>query len=1133
MTSDVNFDVDSAHRQDSRRTGMRKQREISALVLSVIMVLAILPSTFQISPVSAAVPSGFSDTLVAGNLQLPTAMEFAPDGRIFVSEKGGDVRVIKNGILLPEPFVSIAVDSDGERGLMGIAFDPDFMSNGYVYFYYTEQDSPIHNRVSRFTADPSNPDRAIPGSELPILDLEPLNTESHMGGGLEFGPDGKLYISVGDNYYSYLSQSLTSRFGKILRINPDGTIPNDNPFYNVPGAYKEIWALGLRNPFTFGFSSDAGNTRMYINDVGQFSREEINMGLAGANYGWPTCEGPCSDPQFIDPIYSYSHPTDGSGASIAGAAFYHANQFPSEYRGSFFFGDYVQGFIKRLTPNNQVLNFASNLNSPVDVEIGPDGSLYYLSIGAGQVRKVQYDSSGNNYPNAVASAIPSIGLPPLNVTFDGSGSSDLDNDVLTYSWNFGDGSPIETGVIVTHTYDTAGSYVAILTVSDGKGGIDTDFVSITVGNPPTGNIVTPAAGTTYNAGDTLFFSGAASDVEDGVLPPSAFNWAIVFHHNTHTHPFQQYSGVTSGSFTIPTVGESAHDVWYRIHLTVTDSDGLRHTSTRDILPNKANITLDSDVAGLQLLIDGQPYTTPHTFTGVVGISRTLEAPASQELNGTTYHFDSWSDGGSRIHTISTPATDTTFTAFFTPDISGNSSSSYTLRVLSYDLFGDEINGYYTTVSSTNGTLLATGFTPFTFTGTLGATYTVQVQDYGGVIFDHWEDGHTIRSKTITLNADIDLTAFYRTSATTPPSTYNLSVRSADLEGNTISGYYTVIQNSNETTVSTGFTPVNYLGTAGQTYLVAISDYGDATFDHWEDGSTDRTRAIALNTNRIITAYFKITPPPSSPPVLTVASMAVSGNNSLSGYYTTVSSTNGTLLATGFTPFTFTGTLGATYSVEIQENGIHVFDHWEDGSTDRTRNLTLDSNNTIIAYYREPAITVKSANLEGNTISGYYTVIRPADDPDTVQTGFTPFVYKGALGATYTVQVQDYGSFVFDHWEDGSTDRTRAITFESDITMTAYYRDTSIPPDGPILTIMALSMDNQELHMWTLVEQNSTLMETGFTPFELEFVQGTTYAVTVSNYQNIRFDHWEDGSTEHTRLITPEESLTITAYYTIG
>jgi glucose/arabinose dehydrogenase len=179
---------------------------------------------------AATLPSGFSETLVAGGLSSPTAMDFAPDGRLFVCLQGGQLRVIKNGALLPTPFVTLTVNSDGERGLLGVAFDPNFATNNFVYLYYTSSSPAIHNRVSRFTA---NGDVAVAGSELVLLDLENLGATNHNGGAIHFGPDGKLYVAVGENAEPSNSQTLTNRLGKVLRINSDGTIPSDNPFFNT------------------------------------------------------------------------------------------------------------------------------------------------------------------------------------------------------------------------------------------------------------------------------------------------------------------------------------------------------------------------------------------------------------------------------------------------------------------------------------------------------------------------------------------------------------------------------------------------------------------------------------------------------------------------------------------------------------------------------------------------------------------------------------------------------------------------------------------------------------------------------------------------------------------------------------
>ena len=292
--------------------------------------------------------------------------------------------MIKNGSYLSTPFVTLAVDSSGERGLLGIAFDPNFATNHYLYVYYTVATSPIHNRVSRFTAAG---DTAAPGSEVVILELNNLSSATnHNGGAIHFGPDGKLYIAVGENANGANSQTLSNLLGKVLRINADGTIPTDNPFYNTAtGNNRAIWALGLRNPFTFAFQP--GTTRLFINDVGQSTWEEINDGIAGSNYGWPTTEGPTSNPDFRSPIYYYGHGTNNmTGCAIVGGAFYNppVAQFPSSYTGKYFFADLCSGWIRVFDPSaGTATGFATGISNPVDLHIGPDGALYYLAQGSG------------------------------------------------------------------------------------------------------------------------------------------------------------------------------------------------------------------------------------------------------------------------------------------------------------------------------------------------------------------------------------------------------------------------------------------------------------------------------------------------------------------------------------------------------------------------------------------------------------------------------------------------------------------------------------------------------------------------------------------------------------------------------
>ena len=341
---------------------------------------------------AATLPPGFAEGPIASGLSQPTAMALAPDGRLFVCEQSGSLRVIKQGVLLPTPFTTLPVDSNGERGLLGVALDPNFATNGYVYVYYTTNSAPIHNRISRFTAAG---DVAAGGSEVVILELDPLSTATnHNGGAMHFGPDGKLYAAVGENANGSNAQTLNNLLGKMLRINSDGTIPPDNPFFGVAsGKNRAIWALGLRNPFSFAFQPGTG--RMLINDVGQGTWEEIDDGIAGSNYGWPQTEGP--EPPGVAgvryPIYSYSH---GPACAIVGGAFYNPStlSFPTSYAGDYFFADLCAGWIRRLDlATLTAATFATGVSTPVDLKVTSDGSLSYLARGDGSVYRVRYPST--------------------------------------------------------------------------------------------------------------------------------------------------------------------------------------------------------------------------------------------------------------------------------------------------------------------------------------------------------------------------------------------------------------------------------------------------------------------------------------------------------------------------------------------------------------------------------------------------------------------------------------------------------------------------------------------------------------------------------------------------------------------
>jgi glucose/arabinose dehydrogenase len=588
-------------------------------------------------------------------------MQFAPDGRLFVAEQGGRLRVIRNGVLLPTPFLTVTVSSVGERGLLGMAFDPNFATNQFVYIYYTATTPTIHNRISRFTA---NGDVAVAGSETIILELDNLSSATnHNGGALNFGPDGKLYAAVGENANGPNAQTLANLHGKILRINTDGTIPSDNPFFaTATGRNRAIWALGLRNPFTFAFNFD--RAQMFINDVGQNTWEEINDGLAGANYGWPDTEGPTTDPRFASPRYAYNQ--SGTPCAITGGAFYApaAMQFPAEYLNDYFFADFCAGWIRKLDPSdNSVVTFATGIASPVDLKVGDDGALYYLARGEGAVYRVSYSATA---PSITTHPTSRTVAPGASVTFSVRASGP---PPLRYQWQR-DGLNIPGATAQDYTFvaaagDNGARFRAIVSNDNGSVLSNEALLTVTANQPPVGTITAPAAGTLYSGNSVINYAGTATDPEDGTLPASAFTWRVDFHHDAHSHPFiQPTTGATSGSFTVPTTGHTETNVWYRIVLTVRDAGGLTHTSFRDVTPRVVNLTLATNPAGLQLRLDGQPMATPLTFASVVGILRAIDAPLTQTSGGTTYEFVSWSDGGAAMHNISTPSAAATYTATY-------------------------------------------------------------------------------------------------------------------------------------------------------------------------------------------------------------------------------------------------------------------------------------------------------------------------------------------------------------------------------------------------------------------------------------------------------------------------------------
>jgi glucose/arabinose dehydrogenase/PKD repeat protein len=760
-------------------TGWRGLIITAAMVSGAALVTQAGPS-----PAGAStLPSGFRDSVVLSGLTNPTVLQFAPDGRIFVGQKNGVIKVFQSLTdTNPVTFADLSgeVDDYWDRGLLGLALPPNFPASPYVYVLYT-YDAPIGGTAPTWhDGCPTPPGPTTDGcvvsarvSRLQISGNVMTGTEqmlindwcqqfpSHSIGTLLFGRDGYLYAGGGDgasfnnvDYGQYgatyagdqanpcgdppgaagtalsppgaeggalRSQSVrrtdgpAALDGAVLRVDPaTGAGVPGNPFYSSPDANaRRIVAYGLRNPFRF--TQRPGTDELWIGDVGWNTWEEINRVVSPAsttasNFGWPCYEGASAQPGYqgaglnlcsslystpgsvIAPYYTYNHSAcvvsyagcHTGGSSITGVAFYQGGSYPAQYNGALFFADHTRNEIWAMLPGTNGLPDPSQLQSfvgvdatggaaghPVDLKIGPGGDLFYVDMDDGTVHRITY-TAANQPPTAVITANPTNGPLPLTVSFGSTGSSDPEGKPLTYSWDLnGDGTFGDaTGPTASYTYTTAGVYHPSLRVTDDQGASDTTSVTITAGNTaPTAVIDTPPSSLTWKVGDTINFSGHATDTQDGTLPASALSWSLILHHcftptDCHTHLIQTISGVSSGSFTAP---DHEYPCWLEVQLTATDPGGLTSTTSVRLNPKTVVLTFKTNPGGLaltDLVVNEAPRTTPFSVTVVVGSANSVSAPSPQQFNKSTYFFTSWSDGGPQSHTITAPAANTTYTATY-------------------------------------------------------------------------------------------------------------------------------------------------------------------------------------------------------------------------------------------------------------------------------------------------------------------------------------------------------------------------------------------------------------------------------------------------------------------------------------
>lgn len=697
---------------------MLYQRLIIAISIVTLLVLN-GPVAHSANTTPSGLPPGFTDTPIM-TLSNGTDIAFTPDRRMLISSQNGKLYVLppdQNQAVIALDLAGTICDNN-ERGLLGVAVDPNFEQNHAIYVYYSDRngvplaDCPTSqtqiNRVARYTLEHDN--RISPNSADIIIDHISALKGNHNGSSMAFGADGYLYIAVGDaGTLGVLSQDLTKLNGKILRIDPNNAanpIPPDNPFANTEGARRcgdpaatpndtglcqEIFVSGLRNPWRMAFKP--GTSQFYINDVGQGTWEEINSGLLGANYGWPMREGNCTFGSVVEcdtppigltnPLFSYDH-TEGC-SSITGGAFVPDDVWVAPYRGQYLFADVVCNriFLLRPTPNGyQKEGFGAALGDVVTLKFAPNsGDLYYLTYsfsvsGPSAVRRIRYNGNGNAPPNASASHLPSYGNAPLTVTFDARQSTDPDNDNLNYAWQFGDGTreTAPNAAIISHTYQTNGVFIASLSVTDDKGNAaPTLYMRVDVGNtPPQPMWAALAPEQSYAVGQEVVLRASATDAEDGALPANRLTWRVLLHHvdavhpqNAHTHPYVAPTMGSSISFTMPPPEDiNALPSFLEVQLTATDSQGLAQTITRTIQPRRVNLALQSQPVGLAFMVNGYTFTQTQTFAAWQGYRLTLSAPSFQNVTSNANAqalFQRWHIGdgnryGSNPYSFIMPAT---------------------------------------------------------------------------------------------------------------------------------------------------------------------------------------------------------------------------------------------------------------------------------------------------------------------------------------------------------------------------------------------------------------------------------------------------------------------------------------------
>ena len=659
-------------------------------LFAVIFVLLVGLVQFTGAPPAAALtlPAGFRlvDYPTGQPAYNLTNFAWLEDGGMLTSGKDGTITFLPPGgrprVLTRVP----SVRATGDHGVLGFALANDYPTTGRVFIAYDKGSAAGtgFGMVEEWRASPATSPSSFSRTRT-IIDGSAMSpqlvqvTTTHAIDTVAVAPDDTLFVSVGDDagnsgsLNTLRAQDLNQPYGKLLHLTADGQGVPTNPYYSstTPKSWRSmVYASGFRNPFRFSLDPRSGIP--HVGDVGWVTAEEISTVRPGANAGWPCYEGKdrttFSSHSVCQALYTagsaqppiWSYPLAGAGAAIVGGVHYTGASYPTQYRNSYFFGDYTRKKIwtlatdlqGQLTREPEADGFGTDAGAPVAFHAGPNGDVTYADLISGQVRRLVYNP-GNRAP--VARFAYTTDADTRRVSFSAGGSYDLDGDQLTYSWDFGDDTG-GSGETVSHTYASGSAVAVTLTVRDQLGASGTTTATLhPQDHTPRLTLNAPPA-RTYAVGDTVSLSATATDVEDGSLTVS---WDTALLHcpfagTCHLHPDGTVSGATySRRFT-----DHGNDTTMLVTARVQDSRGATATATYEARPKLRTVAVNSPVA---VSINGVEAASAQV---VVGSAVELNAPSTSSY----WRFTGWSDGGAASHSFTMPDSDVTLAARYSTAI---------------------------------------------------------------------------------------------------------------------------------------------------------------------------------------------------------------------------------------------------------------------------------------------------------------------------------------------------------------------------------------------------------------------------------------------------------------------------------